>query len=170
MLTGAHSASLPIATTPSAQFDVLLSAEATDPAYSGYEAGETERYSNRLTSGNPPQIITPMPPMTQCGSRYYVLRFRTIDGQPVKVFLVGMEYLDPFTEEVRRPLSPPDAELSAGVSVLSGCSVVLFQATEATEPSHLVDIVVDDVQRGTIYRWSLNLNVDASSKCLWGWR
>ncbi len=108
--------------------------------------------------------------MTQCGSRYYVLRFRTIDGQPVKVFLVGMEYLDPFTEEVRRPLSPPDAELSAGVSVLSGCSVVLFQATEATEPSHLVDIVVDDVQRGTIYRWSLNLNVDASSKCLWGWK
>lgn len=123
-----------------AQYDVLLPADAPTPSYPGYEVSSTQRYSLRLGGSEAiPRSATPAPPMNGCGSRYYVLRFRTVSNVPVVVYVGGPENISPLPGETP-PASRQLGTTNAGVLVLSGCAAGLFLSSTQ---GFIVDIVAE---------------------------
>lgn len=130
----------PTMAPPLARYDLMLPADAPNAAYPGFEVVSTERYSLRLIGNETaPRSATPAPPMNGCGSRYYVLRFRTVGDAPVIVYIGGPANVSPLpgaTPPAPRQISTTNA----GVLVLSGCAAGLFLAT--TE-GFIVDLVAE---------------------------
>lgn len=123
-------------------FDILLPADAPNPLYAGFEVAQTERYSLRLVgSETVPQNVAPGPPMNSCGSRYFVLRFRTVGDRPVMVYVGTSTNINPLPGS-NEPQPRQIGTINAGVLVLNGCMAGLFMAT-----THglIVDIVAEQI-------------------------
>lgn len=130
----------PTTAPPLAQYDMLLSADAPNPNYPGFEMNKTGRYSLRLFgSEDSPKSIAPAPPMNSCNARYYVLRFRTISDVPVTVYIGGPANVSPLPGETP-PMPQQLGTTNAGVLVLSGCAAGLFLASAQ---GFIVDLVAE---------------------------